>query len=85
MATFRDPVTCFAPLEVVERFLEIRRIAGFSECLFVTSAFDLADFYDAYGFDIYSLSDCPDNFNFGDYRSSIAPGGVFARSSLTAH
>jgi len=24
MATYRDPVRCFAPLEVIERLLEIR-------------------------------------------------------------
>ena len=29
MATYRDPVRCFAPLEVIERLLEIRVEAGY--------------------------------------------------------
>ena len=33
MATFKDPKLCFAPLEVVERLLEIRAELGFPETL----------------------------------------------------
>ena len=34
MATYRDPIRCFAPLEVLERLLEIRAEAGFTPAVF---------------------------------------------------
>ena len=55
MATYRDPVTCFAPLEVIERLLEIRVEAGHSPAVYLLSPDDLADYLDAYGFDVYAL------------------------------
>ena len=85
MATYKDPVTCFAPMEVIERLLEIRDEAGFTPAIYLLSPDDLADYLDAFGFDVYSFSDVEMEFSFGDYRASLAPGGGNAHSSLTAH
>jgi hypothetical protein len=85
MATYRDPVRCFAPLEVIERLLEIRAEAGFSPALFLLSPDDLAAYLDAYGFDVYAFTDSEAAFHFGDYRAPLAPGGDHAHNSLTAH
>jgi hypothetical protein len=85
MATYRDPVRCFAPIEVVERLLEIRAEAGYSPVVYLVSPDDLAACLDAYGFDVYSFSDSEAVFNFGDYRAPLAPGGDRAHSSLTTH
>ena len=85
MATYRDPVRCFAPLEVIERLLEIRVEAGYSPAVYLLSPDDLADYLDAYGFDVYALSEAEAEFHFGDYRAPLAPGGDHAHCSLTAH
>jgi hypothetical protein len=85
MATYRDPVTCFAPLEVIERLLEIRVEAGYTPAVYLLSPDDLADYLDAYGFDVYALSEAEAEFHFGDYRAPLAPGGDHAHCSLTAH
>ena len=85
MATFNDPVRCFAPLEVIERLLEIRNEFGFSEALFLDSSFGLAEFLDAYGFDVYSFSMRDEKINYGDYRAAIVPGGDSVHASMTAH
>jgi len=85
MATYRDPVRCFAPLEVIERLLEIRVEAGYQPAVYLLSPDDLADYLDAYGFDVYALSEAEAEFHFGDYRAPLAPGGDHAHSSLTAH
>ena len=85
MATYKDPIRCFAPLEVIERLLEIRSELGFSEVLYVDNSIDLAEFLDAYGFDVYALSSTGEKINYGDYRATIVPGGDFIHGSLTAH
>ena len=85
MATYRDPVSCFAPLEVIERLLEIRVEAGYTPAVYLLSPDDLADYLDAYGFDVYALSEAEAEFHFGDYRAPLAPGGDHAHCSLTAH
>ena len=85
MATYRDPVTCFAPLEVIERLLEIRAEAGFIPAVYLLSTDDLADYFDAFGFDIYAFSEAESTLNFGDYSAPLAPGGDHAHCSLTAH
>jgi hypothetical protein len=85
MATYRDPVSCFAPLEVLERLLEIRAEAGFAPAVYLLSPDDLADYLDAYGFDVYAFSEAETRFHFGDYRAPMAPGGDHAHCSLTAH
>ena len=43
MATYRDPVRCFAPLEVIERLLEIRAEAGYAPAIYLLSPDDLAE------------------------------------------
>ena len=85
MATYRGPVRCFAPLEVIERLLEIRVEAGFSPSVYLLSSDDLADYLDAYGFDVFALSEPEAGFHFGDYRAPLLPGGDHAHLSMTAH
>jgi hypothetical protein len=85
MATYRDPVRCFAPIEVIERLLEIRGEAGYTPAVFLVSPNDLAGYMDAYGFDVYAFSAIENEFHFGDYRAPLAPGGDRAHSSVTAH
>jgi hypothetical protein len=85
MATFKDPAKCFAPLEVVERLLEIRAELGFSETLYLNRSDELTDFLDAYGFDIYAFSTGNEKINYGDYRSPVVPGGDALHTSVMAH
>lgn len=76
---------CFAPLEVIERLLEIRLEAGYTHAVFLLTPNDLATYMDAYGFDVYAFSESESGFHFGDYRAPLAPGGDHAHNSLTAH
>lgn len=85
MATFKDPVRCFAPIEVLERLLEIRAEMGYSEAIYLDSSVELADYLDAYGFDIYAFSTENEKLNYGDYRAPVVPGGDSVHGSLTAH
>lgn len=85
MATYKDPNQCFAPLEVIERLLEIRSEQGFSETVYLVRNSELTDFLDAYGFDIYSFSISNDKINFGDYSSPVVPGGDALHLSIKAH
>ncbi len=85
MATYRDPVRIFAPLEIVERLLEIRADAGYEPVLFLRTSDDLVAYFDAYGFDVYSFDAPEAEFRFGDYRAPLAPGGDAAHESATAH
>ena len=85
MATFKDPIKCFAPLEVIERLLEIRAELGYTEAIYLPTSSELADFLDAYGFDIYAFSMKDEKINYGDYRAPLVPGGELVHLSLTAH
>ena len=85
MATYKDPISCFAPLEVVERLLEIRSELGFTEALYVPNTSELAGFLDAHGFNSYSFSNVNSEIDYGVYRSPLVPGGDKLRASLTAH
>jgi hypothetical protein len=85
MATFQDPVRCFAPLEVIERLLEIRADSGYAEAVYLHNSGELADCLDAYGFDIYAFSTANEELNYGDYRAPIVPGGDNVHCSFTAH
>ena len=85
MATFKDPNFCFAPLEVIERLLQIRQELGFAETVYLDRSGELTDFLDAYGFDIYAFSTGNDKINYDDYRTPVVPGGDLVHCSLTAH
>jgi hypothetical protein len=85
MATYRDPVQIFAPLEVIERLLEIRGELGYTEAVYMHSSGELADFLDAYGFDVYAFSSGDKKINYGDYRAQFVPGGDHLHLSGTAH
>ena len=85
MATFRDPTKCFAPLEVVERLLEIRAELGFEPTLYLDRSQELTDFLDAYGFDIYAFSTANEKINYGDYRAPVVPGGGRMHTTVKAH
>lgn len=85
MATYKDPIQCFAPLEVIERLLEIRSELGYAEVIYADKSVDVANFLDAFGFDVYSFSSKNEKINYGDYRASIVPGGDTVHCSMTAH
>lgn len=85
MATFKDPNQCFAPLEVIERLLEIRSELGFSETLYLDRSQELTDFLDAYGFDIYAFSTGNDKICLDHFSTPVVPGGDNVHSSITAH
>ena len=85
MATFRNPERCFAPIEVVERFLEIRRELGFTESVYMLESEQLTDFLDAFGFDIYAFSKRNEKINYGDYRAPVVPSGDSHHLSATGH
>jgi hypothetical protein len=85
MATYRDPVTVFAPLEIIERLLEIRAEAGHTPAIFLHETDDLVAYFDAYGFDVYAFDDAEAEFRYGKYRAPLAPGGDHAHESATTH
>jgi len=85
MATFRDPAECFAPIEVIERLLEIRAELGFTETLYLERSHELTDFLDAYGFDIYAFSTANDKIDLDHESTPVVPGGDNLHCSLTGH
>lgn len=85
MATYKDPVRCFAPIEVIERLLEIRSEMGYPQVVYLDNVEELADCLDAYGFDIYAFSTDNEKLNYGDYRAPLVPGGDNVHCSMTAH
>jgi hypothetical protein len=85
MASFKDPSQCFAPLEVVERLLGIRRELGYSETLYLDRSQELTDFLDAYGFDIYAFSTRNIKINYDDNSTPVVPGGDIVHCLPTGH
>lgn len=85
MATYKDPVRCFAPIEVIERLLEIREEFGYAQVIYLDGSRELAKLLDANGFDVYAFSTRNQRINYGDYRAPIVPGGDQAHCSLTSH
>lgn len=85
MATYKDPIKCFAPIEIVERLLEIRADSGYVPVVYLHSSLELADCLDAYGFDVYAFSHEVKPLNYGDYRAPIVPGGDNVHLSVTTH
>jgi len=85
LATYHDPIQVFAPLEVIERLIELRADMGFAPTIFLFSANDLATHLDAYGFDVFALGSFAAEFRLGNYRAPLVPGGDHAHSLTTAH
>ena len=85
VATYRDPVRTFAPLEIIERLLEIRADAGYTPAIFMRTSEDLVAYFDAYGFDVYSFDDSEAEFHYGRYRAPLAPGGDHVHESVKTH
>ena len=85
MASYKNPVECFAPIEVVERLLEIRTEAGFSNSLFLYHSNELADYLDAYGFDVYSFTNRSEKMDYGKYRAPLVPNGDVLNNSIIGH
>lgn len=85
MATHKDPDQCFAPLEVIERLLEIRVEQGYAETLYLHRSGELTDFLDAYGFDVYAFSTNDEKLDYGHYRTPVVPGGDRVSTSATVH
>lgn len=85
MAQFRDPVRTFAPLEVIDRLLEIREQMGYPEVLYLDSSLELAQIFDALGFDAYAVSDVGEKMNYGDYSSAVLPGGFSVHGQVKEH
>ncbi|MCA1608222.1 MAG: hypothetical protein LC730_02040, partial [Acidobacteria bacterium] len=75
----------FAPLEVIDRLLEIRAELGFAETLYLDRTQELTDFLDSFGFDIYAFSTKNDKIDYGNYRTPVVPGGSALHSSMQAH
>jgi hypothetical protein len=85
MATYKDPSQCFAPIEVIERLLEIRKEFGFSKSLYIPRSDDLTDILDAYGFDVYAFSTRNEKIDYDHETTPVVPGGDNLHSSLKAH
>lgn len=85
MATFNDPDQCFAPLEVIERLLEIRKELGFGQNLYLTGTEELTDLLDSFGFDVYAFTNTDRPLNYGDYRAPVVPGGDVHHLSVVGH
>ena len=85
MASYKDPSTQFAPLEVIERVLEIREELGFAKSLFMERSAELTDFLDAYGFDIYAFSTANEKIDYDRSSTPVVPGGDTHHLSVTAH
>lgn len=86
MASFRDPATTFAPIEVVERLLEITDYFGHKPILYLSSSADLAAILDSFGFDTYSLTANPKTaFKTSSRSVLILPNGSRSHDSATAH
>lgn len=85
MATYRDPMQCFAPMEVIERLLEIRKELGYSETLYLRRSGELTDFLDSYGFDVYAFSTGNVKIDLDEESTPVVPGGDNLHCSATAH
>ena len=85
MATFKDPILCFAPIEVVERLLEIRAEFGFPQAVYLHKSNELADYLDAYGFDAYAFSGKNSTMDYGKYRAPLVPNGDIMHTLVRGH
>ena len=85
MATFKDPDLCFAPLELIERLLQIRSEFGYSETLYLFETEHITELLDSFGFDSYALGSSDGLISYGDYSSPIVPRGGADGFTGTAH
>jgi len=85
MASFNDPKFTFAPIEVIDRLLEIRSELGFAETLYLDRSNELTDILDAYGFDVYAFSTQNDKIDLNLPSTPVVPGGDTLHSSATGH
>lgn len=85
MATFKNPAQYFAPIEVIERMLEIREECGFTTAIFLHNSGDLADYLDAYGFDMYAFSSKSGAIDYDKQQAPLVPNGDVLHSSPLAH
>lgn len=85
MATYSDPHTHFAPLEVIERLIQIREELGYTPTIYIDRTQEIADFLDSYGFDSYSFSNSNEKLDVGQFMSPVVPGGDLLRSLDTNH
>lgn len=65
--------------------LEIRKELGFSESVYLLGSYQLADYLDSFGFDIYAFTTRNEKINYGDYRAPLVPGGDIHHLSATGH
>lgn len=86
MASFRDPAKTFAPLEVIERLLEITDYFGHQPILYISMDDDIAMYLDSFGFDVYSLTtNTKKRFDTTTRSVLVMPNGNRSHESVTAH
>jgi hypothetical protein len=86
MASFRDPARTFAPMEVIERLLEIADHYGHAPVLYLSSSGDLTTYLDSLGFDVYSLTTNTEAaFDASGPTVLVLPNGSRSHESATAH
>jgi hypothetical protein len=86
MASFRDPAKTFAPIEVIERLLEITDYFGHPPILYISMSDDLTMYLDSFGFDAYSLTtDTKKKFNPTTRSVLVMPNGSRSHESVTTH
>jgi hypothetical protein len=88
MASFKDPEQRFAPIEVVERLLQICDFYGERQALYLFSTLDLATYLDSFGFDSYSLTSNNNTntaFEINQATVNVLPSGDKSRSHELAH
>jgi hypothetical protein len=86
MASFKDPGQRFAPIEVVERLLEICDYYGERQVLYIRSTLDLTSYLDSFGFDVYSLTSDPNTtFEINCASTDVLPSGDKSHSHDLSH
>jgi hypothetical protein len=86
MASFKDPEQRFAPIEVIERLLQICDFYGERQALYLASTIDLATYLDSFGFDSYSLtSNTNTAFEINQPIVDVLPSGDKSRNHELAH
>jgi hypothetical protein len=85
-ASYGNPKISFAPVEVVERLLEICEYFGQAGRLFISSSLDLATYLDSFGFDVYSLTtDTKVAFKVDQATTMVLPSGDKSHNHSISH